>query len=328
MPPAVVVRELSAAALLVLLGTWFEAAASGECSLSYVMRANVTSTQRYVTLCDAARANVLAVLPPSQQVAYQGEAVTLSSGGDPSRELASIKWYVFSNQTWIATFHGGKINTERFYLFRGRLTLNASSGDLTIRNVSRRDAVDFSVELVDTEKRSVERVVTLVVRRHLQIPSIRTLFSVHLDGGCWVGLDCLSPDLDANLSWTLEPPLPTAYAMADPSGKGGVLLASLASRDTAHFTCTSSRKPENVSDSIRVACVTATEPRPRRRHSLFVLAGIVSGGLLVSVTLAGLTGVGKGSPDIAAARRHRHPPLSHRQADQEDGRGVKKEDDG
>ncbi|XP_019713811.1 uncharacterized protein LOC109508340 isoform X7 [Hippocampus comes] len=204
-----------------------------------------------------------------------------------------------------------------------------SSGDLTIRNVSRRDAVDFSVELVDTEKRSVERVVTLVVRRHLQIPSIRTLFSVHLDGGCWVGLDCLSPDLDANLSWTLEPPLPTAYAMADPSGKGGVLLASLASRDTAHFTCTSSRKPENVSDSIRVACVTATEPRPRRRHSLFVLAGIVSGGLLVSVTLAGLTaGVGKGSPDIAAARRHRHPPLSHRQADQEDGRGVKKEDDG
>uniref|UniRef100_A0A3Q2YAM0 Ig-like domain-containing protein n=1 Tax=Hippocampus comes TaxID=109280 RepID=A0A3Q2YAM0_HIPCM len=186
-------------------------------------------------------------------VAYQGEAVTLSSGGDPSRELASIKWYVFSNQTWIATFHGGKINTERFYLFRGRLTLNASSGDLTIRNVSRRDAVDFSVELVDTEKRSLTAV-CCPLSGHLQIPSIRTLFSVHLDGGCWVGLDCLSPDLDANLSWTLEPPLPTAYAMADPSGKGGVLLASLASRDTAHFTCTSSRKPENVSDSIRVAC--------------------------------------------------------------------------
>ncbi|XP_051921583.1 uncharacterized protein si:cabz01074946.1 isoform X3 [Hippocampus zosterae] len=272
---------------------------------------------------------VVRVLPPSQQVAYQGEAVTLRSGGDPSRELASIKWYVFSNQTWIATFHGGKINTERFYLFRGRLALNASSGDLTIRNVSRRDAVDFSVELVDTEKRSVERVVTLVVRRHLQMPSVRTLFTVHLDGGCWVGLDCLSPDSDANLSWTLEPPLPTAYAMADPTGKGQVLLASLASRDSARFTCTSSRKAENVSDSVRVACVTATEPRPRSRNSLFVLAGIVSGGLLVGVALAGLTGAEKGSPDVVAAvRRHPHPPPGRRQADQEDGSGAKKEDDG
>ncbi|XP_051921575.1 uncharacterized protein si:cabz01074946.1 isoform X2 [Hippocampus zosterae] len=204
-----------------------------------------------------------------------------------------------------------------------------SSGDLTIRNVSRRDAVDFSVELVDTEKRSVERVVTLVVRRHLQMPSVRTLFTVHLDGGCWVGLDCLSPDSDANLSWTLEPPLPTAYAMADPTGKGQVLLASLASRDSARFTCTSSRKAENVSDSVRVACVTATEPRPRSRNSLFVLAGIVSGGLLVGVALAGLTGAEKGSPDVVAAvRRHPHPPPGRRQADQEDGSGAKKEDDG
>lgn len=88
---------------------------------------------------------------------------------------------------------------------------------------------------------------------------------MHLDGGCWVGLDCLSPDLDANLSWTLEPPLPTAYAMADPTGKGGVLLASLASRDVAHFTCTSSRKPENVSDSVRVACKAPPPDRYGRR---------------------------------------------------------------
>ncbi|XP_077355823.1 SLAM family member 5-like isoform X2 [Festucalex cinctus] len=220
-----------------------------------------------------------------QQVAYQGEAVTLSSGSDPSRELASIKWSVFFNQTWIATFHGGKINTERFFLFRGRLALNASSGDLTIRNVSQEDAVDYSVELVDTEKRSVERVVKLVVKRHLQKPNIRTLFSVHSDGGCWVGLRCLSPDLDANLSWMVKPPLGTAYNMCDQDGKGGVVLASLAFRDITHFTCTSSRNPENVSDSIRVECAMASGWRPRERNSLFVLAGIVSGGILLTVML-------------------------------------------
>ncbi|XP_077399917.1 SLAM family member 5 isoform X2 [Vanacampus margaritifer] len=267
------VSELALAAMLILLRASLEAAAS------------------------------VAVLH-LQQVAFQGEAVTLSSGGDPSSELASIKWSVFFNQTWIATFHGGKINTERFFLFRGRLALNASSGDLTIRNVSQEDAMEYSVELVDTEKRSVERVVTLVVKRHLQKPSIRTLFSVHSDGGCWVGLRCLSSDLDSNLSWMFEPPLVTAYIMSDHNGKA-VVLAALANRNVAHFTCTSIRNLENVSDSIRVECAMASEWRPRERNSLFILAGIVSGGVLLTVMLKSVRG-----------------------QENEEGRGAKKEDNG
>ncbi|XP_061524998.1 CD48 antigen-like [Phycodurus eques] len=253
----VVIGALAWAAMLVLLGAFVEAAAG-------VVRV--------------------------QQVAYQGEAVTLPSGGDPTRKLASIKWSVFFNETWIATFHGGKINTERFFLFRGRLALNASSGDLTIRNVSREDAGDYSVELVDTEKRSVERVLTLVVKRPLQKPSVQTLFSVQSDGGCWVGLRCSSPDLAVNLSWKLEPPLRTAYDMPDPDGGAGVLLKLVALGDGTRFTCTSSRDPENVSDSIRVECVTASEWRSRGRDSLFVLAGIVSGGVLMTVLLKHLQG--------------------------------------
>ncbi|XP_061620220.1 uncharacterized protein LOC133472828 isoform X3 [Phyllopteryx taeniolatus] len=223
-----------------------------------------------------------------EQVAYQGEAVTLPSGGDPTRKLASIKW--------------------------GRLALNASSGDLTIRNVSREDAGDYSVELVDTEKRRVERVLTLVVKRPLQKPSVQTLFSVQSDGGCWVGLRCSSPDLAVNLSWKLEPPLRTAYDMPDPDGGAVVLLTLVALRNGTRFTCTSSRDPENVSDSIRVECkaprrpywpttscfertcasrvagVTASGWRSRGRISLFVLAGIVSGSVLMTVMLKHLQG--------------------------------------
>ncbi|XP_061665227.1 SLAM family member 9-like isoform X1 [Syngnathoides biaculeatus] len=225
-----------------------------------------------------------------QQVAYQGEAVTLPSDGDPTQTLASIKWSVFFNETWIATFHGGKINTERFFLFRGRLTLNTSSGDLTIRNLSQEDAGDYSVELVDTEKRSVERVVTLVVKRHLQKPSVETLFSVHKDSSCWVGLRCLSPDLGTNLSWKMEPSLRTAYNMFDPDGGAGVLLVLVAVRNSTHFTCTSSRDPENISNTIRIQCAMTSGRQTRGRDSLFVLAGLVSGGFLMAVLLKHLQG--------------------------------------
>ncbi|XP_061665228.1 uncharacterized protein LOC133494938 isoform X2 [Syngnathoides biaculeatus] len=199
-----------------------------------------------------------------QQVAYQGEAVTLPSDGDPTQTLASIKW--------------------------GRLTLNTSSGDLTIRNLSQEDAGDYSVELVDTEKRSVERVVTLVVKRHLQKPSVETLFSVHKDSSCWVGLRCLSPDLGTNLSWKMEPSLRTAYNMFDPDGGAGVLLVLVAVRNSTHFTCTSSRDPENISNTIRIQCAMTSGRQTRGRDSLFVLAGLVSGGFLMAVLLKHLQG--------------------------------------
>ncbi|KAM9835017.1 uncharacterized protein si:cabz01074946.1 isoform X2 [Syngnathus typhle] len=231
-----------------------------------------------------------------QQVAYEGDTVTLSSISGSSQELLSITWSVFSNQTWIATFHSEKINTDRFFLFRGRLTLNASSGDLTIRNVTQADAVDYSVEIVDAKKRTVEKVVTLMVKKHLQKPSIRTLFSVDSDGGCWVGLHCLSVDLDGNLSWTLEPRLGIAYNMFDLDDK--VLLANI--RNITLFTCTSSRNTEKASDSISMACATASGHMSRLRISLCVLAGLVGGGFLMAVLLQRLRGSKTGSANIVA----------------------------
>ncbi|XP_049587803.1 CD48 antigen isoform X1 [Syngnathus scovelli] len=258
-----------------------------------------------------------------QQVAYEGDTVTLSSSGNSTQALLSVTWSVFSNQTWIATFHSGKINTDRFFLFKGRLTLNASSGDLTIRNVTQADAVDYSVEIVDAKKRTVERVVTLMVKKHLRKPSIRTLFSVNSDGSCWVGLHCLSVDLDGNLSWTLEPPLGTAYFDLDAK----VLLANV--RNITLFTCTSSRNKEEASDSISVACVTASGRWPRLRISLCVLAGIVGGGVLMAVLLKRLRGSKTGSANIVAHQHYHYPPPNHQQDEGGgEGRGAEKEDKG
>ncbi|XP_049587850.1 uncharacterized protein si:cabz01074946.1 isoform X2 [Syngnathus scovelli] len=221
-----------------------------------------------------------------QQVAYEGDTVTLSSSGNSTQALLSVTWSVFSNQTWIATFHSGKINTDRFFLFKGRLTLNASS-------------------------------------EHLRKPSIRTLFSVNSDGSCWVGLHCLSVDLDGNLSWTLEPPLGTAYFDLDAK----VLLANV--RNITLFTCTSSRNKEEASDSISVACVTASGRWPRLRISLCVLAGIVGGGVLMAVLLKRLRGSKTGSANIVAHQHYHYPPPNHQQDEGGgEGRGAEKEDKG
>ncbi|XP_037116686.1 uncharacterized protein si:cabz01074946.1 isoform X2 [Syngnathus acus] len=288
----VVVQDFALAFVLVLLGSFFGAAA-----------------------------NVLHL----QKVAYEGDTVTLSSSGNSSQELLSITWSVFSNQTWIATFHSGKINTDRFFLFKGRLTLNASSGDLTIRNVTQADAVDYSVEIVDTKKRTMERVVTLMVKKHLRKPSISTLFSVNSDGGCWVGLHCLSLDLDGNLSWTLEPPLGIAYNKFDLDAK--VLLANV--RNITLFTCTSSRNTEKASDSISVECATASGRWPRLRISLCVLAGIVGGGVLMAVLLKRLRGSKTGSANIVAHQHYHYPPPKHQQDEGGgEGRGAEEEDKG
>nr|XP_057925330.1 uncharacterized protein si:cabz01074946.1 [Doryrhamphus excisus] len=231
-----------------------------------------------------------------QRVAYRGEAVTLSSASDPSWKPVSIKWSVYFNETWIATFHGGKTNTEWFFLFRGRLSLNTTTGDLTIRNVTKEDAMDYSVELIDVDKRSMVAEVTLAVREHLQEPTMRTLFAVHLDGGCWVGLRCSSQDVGVNLSWALEPPLGNSYNMLEPVSRSGVVVvvAFLHFYDVVRFTCTSSRHAENISSSLQRKCntstgVTATEHRPRDRSGLFVLGGIVVG-LLASIMLNQLRG--------------------------------------
>ncbi|XP_061768980.1 uncharacterized protein si:cabz01074946.1 isoform X2 [Nerophis ophidion] len=209
-----------------------------------------------------------------QQVAYQGQAVTLSSSGDPLWKPVSIKWSVYFNETWIATFHGGKTNTERFYQFRGRLSLNTTSGDLTIHNVTRRDAMDYTVELTDVDQRSIVTEVTLVVRKHLQKPTLRTLFTALWDDGCWVGLHCSSQDVGSNLSWTFDPPLRDSY-LFEYGNKPGLLLAFL--HDAVKFTCTSSRHLENISDSVHKKCATAAELSSRDRSGLLVLVGIVVG---------------------------------------------------
>ena len=73
---------------------------------------------------------VLLVVGSNQQVlGFLGESVTLSPALDVTqRNISSIKWLILSNDTWIATYQGGKTKTNHFWQYRGRLHLDISSG--------------------------------------------------------------------------------------------------------------------------------------------------------------------------------------------------------
>lgn len=59
---------------------------------------------------------------------YLGDNVTLPSGADASWTLSKIEWSIFPNNTWIATYRDGKESIERFYRYKGRLSLNTTTG--------------------------------------------------------------------------------------------------------------------------------------------------------------------------------------------------------
>lgn len=59
---------------------------------------------------------------------YDGDNVTLTSGADPSWRLSKVEWSILTNYTLIATYRKGRLNVEWFYQYRGRLSLNTSTG--------------------------------------------------------------------------------------------------------------------------------------------------------------------------------------------------------
>lgn len=59
---------------------------------------------------------------------YDGDNVTLTSGADPSWSLAKVEWSILSNYTLIATYRKSTLNVEWFYQYKGRLSLNTSTG--------------------------------------------------------------------------------------------------------------------------------------------------------------------------------------------------------
>ncbi|XP_060922288.1 CD48 antigen [Limanda limanda] len=206
-------------------------------------------------------------LPPDEVIGYLGETVTLPSGADPSRNLTTIEWSIFSNTTWIATRRGKVTKIERIPRFKGRLSLNITSGDLTIRNLRKEDEMKYTVNL---DPKQEAKGIRLIIKQHLQKPTIETLFRSAKEGGCWLGLRCSSQDEDVDFSWKIEPPTDPRQTQRE---RGDIFTFLTNTTTDVQFTCSTSRTKENVSSTFtlksdKVPTGEARKPLPRNRCTL------------------------------------------------------------
>lgn len=200
---------------------------------------------------------------------YLGDAVILSSGADRSWKLSSIEWSIFSNNTWIATHRGNRTNINRVDRYKGRLKLNISSGDLTIKNLTKEDNMEYTVHLINTERQNSGDKTKLTVRQRLQKPTVNKTYESE-EGGCRLWLLCSSTEKGVVLSWQGEAPGVTVFNTPDPDGNFAILVAFLkTTQDSANFTCTSSRNTEKASTNVTLKCdddePQPTQPEDQRR---------------------------------------------------------------
>uniref|UniRef100_A0A3Q3FKH8 Ig-like domain-containing protein n=1 Tax=Labrus bergylta TaxID=56723 RepID=A0A3Q3FKH8_9LABR len=168
--------------------------------------------------------------------------VTLASGANPNWKLSTIEWSVFTNFTWIATYRKGEENLDRVDRYKGRLTLNTTTGDLTIHKLTKEDNMEYTVEFANTLGKDSSSKIKLNVNRkeQLQKPTIQTVLSgTSTKGGCWKLLNCSSTDRDVNLSWHVEGPNSIENWTG---GNHTILIVSLnTTQSPVTVTCTSRR---------------------------------------------------------------------------------------
>ncbi|XP_042071702.1 uncharacterized protein si:cabz01074946.1 isoform X2 [Haplochromis burtoni] len=185
---------------------------------------------------------------PPKVSGYLGENITLPSGVDPSWSLIKIEWSIFTNITLIATYRNGKINTDRVPQYTGRLTLNTTSGDLTIHNLKERDAIEYTVEVFNSEGKRKTNQIKITAKQKLQQPSIQIVTSTSVESGCLMVVNCSSLDKGVNLSWGVEPASVLTINKSHPSDSSAQLFAFVNTKENfASFTCISSRDTESVS---------------------------------------------------------------------------------
>ncbi|KAM4537366.1 SLAM family member 5 [Odontesthes bonariensis] len=215
---------------------------------------------------------------------YVGGTVTLPSGAKSSWNLSRIDWSIFANSTWIATYQNGRTNTQRLPRYGDRLRLNITSGDLTIRNLKIEDAMEYNVDLVNTDNEDRANKIKLTVKQRLQVPTTQKVYSAATETGCFMVLKCSSSDEGVTLSWQVNPP--NVHTLSSPEGRPSLLFADIRNtQDSVQFTCTSSRRMENASRVLMPKCDVPEKPTPSRDRSFvcFFFGGFLGGFITVII---------------------------------------------
>ncbi|TMS02428.1 CD48 antigen [Larimichthys crocea] len=217
---------------------------------------------------------------------YHGGNVTLPSGASTSWNLTKIEWSIYRNNTWIATYQRKKINVDRLHSYKGRLHLDTSSGDLTIRNLKVTDATEYSVDLIDDKGRDSSNKIRLNLRKKLQKPTIQIVNSNSENGECWVKLNCSSADEGVNLTWTWHSEIFNRTSSIP--GSDGSFMLRFTSTNTRQkqvtFTCSSTKDNDSALADYTLTCEDPSPPKPTPAW-LVLFIGVFLGVLITLVVI-------------------------------------------
>ncbi|XP_034146566.1 uncharacterized protein LOC117593932 isoform X1 [Esox lucius] len=235
--------------------------------------------------------SVLSVFPGmmGDTIGYRGKSVTLSSGAKPPGNISKIVWSIFINNTWIATYEDGELNTEWFWQFKGRLQLNNLSGDLEIQDLNKTDEMEYTVLIKYTMEQYINKV-KLIVTEVLPRPRIRKVFSVLKNGLCVMNLQCSSSVKDINLSLEPESSFNGSFWSRTSNTRTSELWTSYRPNRNVTFTCTassvysysSSSEQERCQEEVPKTVVSKTTRAPFIGCAM-VFLGIVFGVVLTTL---------------------------------------------
>ncbi|XP_035392514.1 SLAM family member 5-like isoform X1 [Electrophorus electricus] len=169
---------------------------------------------------------------------YLGGSVILPSGADPTTKLVAIRWSIYNNVTFIATFSEGEFR-NKYWKYKDRLELNTTTGDLEIKYLQADDDLRYTVLLEHPNNLERHNYVTLTVREKLRTPSIHIISRSLKDGFCTISLSCTSED-NVTLSWKPEQGFSERYLSGKPnqSSNEAVLWTSFSPNRNITFSCT------------------------------------------------------------------------------------------
>ncbi|CAN9509430.1 unnamed protein product [Ophioblennius macclurei] len=183
---------------------------------------------------------------------YVGENATLPSGAPPAWTLRKVEWWIYSNITWIATYRNGVAKTERFQRYRGRLSFDESSGDLTIQNLNLGDAMEYSADLTSDSENTVHKI-NLVVKQRVQKPEV-AIRHWSTDGGCIMILSCRSRDQGAKLSWDAGSGLHQENGSIETAEGLFLIIYTNRGQKPSEVTCRSRKDADEASSVITAGC--------------------------------------------------------------------------
>ncbi|XP_051575441.1 SLAM family member 5-like [Myxocyprinus asiaticus] len=185
---------------------------------------------------------------------YIGQSVVLKSGVDQSWNLTRVQWSIYTNTTFIASLNNGKINTDRFWRHKGRLELNRTTGDLTIKDVRMDDNMIYTVTLLNSNEYRENVNVNLTVQERLMKPDIQNALNISKDGQCHIVLKCIPSGKNVLLSWTPVGMFNGSYISGSPKSIDSILWMSFSVNRSVTFNCTASSGQQNESNQITVGC--------------------------------------------------------------------------